>query len=210
MSGSPACLFHSCPGGRREGAARSRRLRIPWPRCRRRFARWLADLARSPSGQAGSRPPGTPGHNPEAAQAGRQGLSPLAYPGGVANALPGRRPGRTGQHLRIGIEADGRFEQWRQPQGHRSWPAADIEQLSPPVKGQAAGEGVGQAGSIRQPALLVVAGSSGEKGLIPAPRFPAASCRAHSVNITRPENRESRYGRLAGEHQRAVVPHVAQ
>jgi hypothetical protein len=83
------------------------------------------------------------GHRPEAAQAGRQGLGPLAYPGDVADVLASRRPGSTGQHLRIGIEPDGRFEQRRQPQGHRSRPAANIEQPSPPVKGQAAGEDVG-------------------------------------------------------------------
>jgi hypothetical protein len=83
------------------------------------------------------------GNGQEAAQAGRQGFGALAYPGDVADAPTVRRRRSAGKHLRIGIEADGRLEQRRQPQGHRSRPAADIEEPSPPVEGQATGEGVG-------------------------------------------------------------------
>jgi hypothetical protein len=83
------------------------------------------------------------GHDAEAAHAGRQGFSPLAYPSSVPGASLDHGPGRTGQHLRIGIEADDLVERRRQPEGHRSRPASDIEQPSLPVKGESAGEGVG-------------------------------------------------------------------
>ena len=88
------------------------------------------------------------GHRPEGAEPGGQVLGPAAHPVGVADAQPGRGPRCLRQHLRIGVEADDRLEQRRQPQGDRSRPAADVEQPPPPVQTETAGQDVGQTGGV--------------------------------------------------------------
>ncbi len=89
--GSPAYLWQSPPGDRRRGAARSRRTRIPWPRRHQWFARRVADRARSPSRQAGSRPPGTPGPRRRVTCCGCPARPAGRRPGTDAAAARGRR-----------------------------------------------------------------------------------------------------------------------
>lgn len=158
--GCPARPAGRCPG---TGAAADRWLRRAGagtevkPAGTPPATRWSAGRHAPPlrRDRASSRRPRPPGAGPSSETTGRTsphgscpirrgGFSPLAYPGGVPDAAPGRRAGRAGHHLRIGIEADDRFEQRCQREGHRSRPAAGIEQPAPPVQGQAAGERAGQ------------------------------------------------------------------